>query len=66
MKVLITQLQESVLCTFANGEEIEFTMLCAYGEEVAAVPDIKLALELLREHSPVIFQHSAIVYSSVN
>lgn len=50
MNVLVSQLQESVLCTLPWGEQVEITMLCAYEEEVVANPNIQLALDLLVKH----------------
>ena len=47
MKILATKLEESVLCIMPSGEHIEITMLCAFGEEVAADPDVKRAITLL-------------------
>ncbi len=51
MKILVSRLPESVLCTLPNGEQVEITMLSAEGEDVLSEPDIQIAVDMLFEYS---------------
>lgn len=47
MKIIASQLVESVLCTLPSGAQIEVIMLCAEGEECFAEPNIEGAIDIL-------------------
>jgi hypothetical protein len=49
MRVVATQLEESVVCRLPEGEEIEIFMLCVEGDEFYAEPDIETAQSILQE-----------------
>jgi len=51
MKLIVSQLSESLLCTLPCGEHIEITMLSAEGEELILERDIQRAVDLLFEHT---------------
>lgn len=50
MKIIASQLSESVLCTLPNGEQVEVTMLCAEGDDYLAEPNVDGAVEILINH----------------
>ena len=47
MKIIVSQLTESVLCTLPSGEQIEVTMVCAEGDECFAEPNVEGAVDIL-------------------
>ncbi len=50
MKVIASQLSESILCTLPNGEQIEITMLRSEGDDCFAEPSIKAAINLVMKY----------------
>jgi len=50
MKVIASQLPESILCTLPNGEQIEVTMLCSEGDDCFAEPSIEAAINLVMKY----------------
>lgn len=47
MKIIASELTESVLCTLPTGDQIEVIMVCAEGEECFAEPNIEGAIDIL-------------------
>jgi hypothetical protein len=51
MRVVATQSEESVICRFAEGREIEIFMISAEGDELIVEPDVESAQTVLQELS---------------
>lgn len=47
MKIIASQLTESVLCTLPTGDQVEVTMLSLEGEDCCAEPSIEGAVQIL-------------------
>lgn len=50
MKILKGSLEESMICVLPDEQTIEVSMLCADGEEVAAVPSVVLAVVVIQRY----------------
>lgn len=49
MRVVATQLEESVICSFPEGKEIEIFMISAEGDNLCYEPDVECAQSILQE-----------------
>lgn len=47
MKIIASQLCDSVLCTLPNGEHIEVEMLCLEGDDFFAEPNVERAINIV-------------------
>ncbi len=50
IKVVANKIEELVVCTLPNGEEIEIEMIDAWGDEAGSAADVDSALDLLQSH----------------
>lgn len=53
MRVVATQSEESVICSFPEGKEIEIFMISAEGESLHCEPDVESAQSILQELSRI-------------
>jgi len=54
MKVIAKKDEDSVVCTFPDGDSIEITMISVYGEDVCIDSNVDAAMGLLQKHLPVL------------
>jgi hypothetical protein len=50
IKVVANKIDNSVVCTFPNGDELEIEMIDAWGDESVSAADVDSALEMLQSH----------------
>ncbi len=50
MKIIASQLSESVLCTLPNGEHVEIIMLCAEEDDCFAEPNAEAAINIISKY----------------